>query len=108
MPYVRAALYVDFDNVFSGLFKLDPDVAIQFAEDPGSWLKRLATTLTEGTPRRWLVLRCYLNPAGWLMHHNAAGESGRLFFSRFRPSFVRAGFEVVDCPRLNSTKNGAD
>lgn len=41
MLHVRAALYLDFDNVFGGLLKLDPDVAIQFAENPGSWLTRL-------------------------------------------------------------------
>lgn len=109
MEHVRAALYLDFDNVFSGLFKLDPDVAVQFAEHPGVWLTRLATTarLAEA-PRRWLVLRCYLNPSGWVNHRDAGGEPTRLFFSRFRPSFVRAGFEVIDCPRYSATKNGAD
>jgi hypothetical protein len=109
MEHVRAALYLDFDNVFSGLFKLDPDVAVQFAEHPGIWLTRLATTAQlGGTPRRWLVLRCYLNPSGWVNHRDPAGEPTRLFFSRFRPSFVRAGFEVIDCPRYSATKNGAD
>ena len=108
MRHVRAAIYVDFDNVFGGLFKLDPEAAIQFASDPGSWLARLSTTLTVEAPRRWLVLRCYLNPAGWVTHVDAAGEPARLYFSRFRPAFVRAGFEVIDCPRYNATKNGAD
>jgi hypothetical protein len=109
MEHVRAALYLDFDNVFSGLFKLDPDVAIQFAEHPGVWLRRLASTAQIGeAPRRWLVLRCYLNPAGWVSHRDAGGEPARLYFSRFRPSFVRAGFEVIDCPRYSATKNGAD
>jgi hypothetical protein len=107
MVHVRAAFFLDFDNVFSGLFKLDPEVAVEFATDPGSWLRRLSTTLTEA-PRRWLILRCYLNPAGWVNHRDAAGEPTRLYFSRFRPSFVRAGFEVIDCPRYNATKNGAD
>jgi uncharacterized LabA/DUF88 family protein len=106
--HVRTALYLDFDNVFIGLFKLDPEVAIQFASNPGVWLRRLSTTLTADASRRWLVLRCYLNPAGWVNHRNPAGEPARLHFSRFRPSFVRAGFEVIDCPRYNATKNGAD
>lgn len=106
MRYVRTALYLDFDNVFIGLFKLDPNIAIQFATDPGSWLRRLSTALTADAERRWLVLRCYLNPAGRVNHHHAAGEW--LYFSRFRTAFVRAGFEVIDCPRYNSTKNGAD
>src|SRR5262245_28290942 len=109
MEHVRAALYLDFDNVFSGLFKLDPDVAILFADHPGVWLRRLASTAQIGeSPRRWLVLRCYLNPSGWVNHRDAGGEPTRLFFSRFRPSFVRAGFEVIDCPRYSATKNGAD
>jgi hypothetical protein len=101
------AFFLDFDNVFSGLFKLDPEVAVLFATEPGEWLRRLATTLTDA-PRRWLILRCYLNPAGWVNHRDAAGEPTRLYFSRFRPSFVRAGFEVIDCPRYNATKNAAD
>ncbi|GAA4263125.1 NYN domain-containing protein [Dactylosporangium darangshiense] len=108
MGHVRAAFFLDFDNVFSGLFKLDPEVAVLFATEPGDWLRRLATTLTADAPRRWLILRCYLNPAGWVNHRDAAGEPTRLYFSRFRPSFVRAGFEVIDCPRYNATKNAAD
>nr|BFE61382.1 NYN domain-containing protein [Dactylosporangium thailandense] len=108
MGHVRTAFFLDFDNVFSGLFKLDPEVAVQFASEPGVWLQRLATTLTAEAPRRWLILRCYLNPAGWVNTRDAAGEPNRLYFSRFRPSFVRAGFEVIDCPRYNATKNAAD
>jgi uncharacterized LabA/DUF88 family protein len=105
---VRAALYLDFDNVFSGLLKLDPDVAIQFAENPGSWLTRLSTSLTVDGPRRWLVLRCYMNPAGWVPHPDPEAGVPRLYFSRFRPFFTSAGFEVIDCPRLTHTKNAAD
>ncbi|MEV4465099.1 NYN domain-containing protein [Micromonospora echinofusca] len=108
MNHVRAALYLDFDNVFSGLYKLDPDVAVHFAEDPGGWLRRLATTATTGGTRRWLVLRCYLNPAGWVYRTDPGEEQPRLYYSKFRPSFVRAGFDVIDCPRYNSTKNAAD
>ena len=36
MNYVRTALYLDFDNVFSGLCNLDPQVAVRFASDPGT------------------------------------------------------------------------
>ncbi|MCI4061517.1 NYN domain-containing protein [Micromonospora sp. R77] len=108
MNRVRAALYLDFDNVFSGLYKLDPDVAIHFAEDPGGWLRRLAATATTDGERRWLVLRCYLNPAGWVYRTGPSEEQPRLYFSKFRPFFVRAGFDVIDCPRYSSTKNAAD
>ncbi len=108
MSDVRAALYLDFDNVFSGLYKVDPDVAVRFASEPDGWLRRLSTTLMANAPRRWLILRCYLNPSGWVYHPDPAGEQARLYFSKFRPAFVRAGFEVIDCPRYSGTKNAAD
>ena len=108
MDRVRAALYLDFDNVFSGLLKLDPDAAIGFAQSPDVWLTRLSTSLTVDGSRRWLVLRCYMNPAGWVPHPHPAGDLTRLYFSKFRPFFTGAGFEVIDCPRLTHTKNGAD
>lgn len=108
MLRARTALYLDFDNVFGGLLKLDPDAAVQFAENPAGWLNRLSTALTVDAPRRWLVLRCYMNPAGWVPHPDVRAGAPRLFFSRFRPFFTSAGFEVIDCPRLTHTKNGAD
>jgi len=103
-----AALYLDFDNVFSGLLQLDPQVALQFAEDPGRWVARLKDSLLADRPRRWLVLRCYLNPAGVIRDPRPTAADGRIEFSRFRQAFAREGFEVVDCPRLTETKNGAD
>ncbi|GAA4600370.1 uncharacterized LabA/DUF88 family protein [Actinoplanes octamycinicus] len=108
MARVRAALYLDFDNVFSGLIKQDPDVAIQFAKDPASWLVRLTTSLTVDGPRRWLILRCYMNPGGWVPNPDTGATQQRLYYSQFRPFFVNAGFEVIDCPRLTHTKNAAD
>jgi uncharacterized LabA/DUF88 family protein len=108
MARVRAALYLDFDNVFSGLIKQDPDVAIQFAKDPAAWLVRLTTALTVDGPRRWLILRCYMNPGGWVPNPDTDATQQRLYYSQFRPFFVNAGFEVIDCPRLTHTKNAAD
>ena len=57
--------------------------------------------------------RCYLNPAGWYEPEHGGGlanwvQQPRIYFSRFRPAFVRAGIQVVDCPRLSRLKNGAD
>jgi uncharacterized LabA/DUF88 family protein len=106
MESVRSALYLDFDNVFSALAKLDPKIAMSFAEKPQAWLPRLAHGGHDEPPRRWLVLRCYMNPAGWIPHPDNGGA--RLYFSKFRPHFTNAGFEVIDCPRLSHTKNGAD
>jgi uncharacterized LabA/DUF88 family protein len=109
----RAALYLDFDNVFSALAGLDEAVAWHFANDPGRWLAALAAGLGGDRPRRLLVRRCYLNPAGWIEPEPGGPLASwlgqpRLYFSRFRADFTRAGFEVVDCPRLARLKNGAD
>ena len=105
MTPVRTALYLDFDNVYSGLAKLDPEAAVVFAQNPAVWLDRLTEQLTVDGPRRWLILRCYMNPSGWVPDPSA---QGRQYFSKFRQSLTSAGFEVVDCPRLAHTKNAAD
>ena len=101
--HVRAALFVDFDNIYLGLQREDPNAAEQFATDPGHWLRWLQEKLSldhvgdaSGAPvrRRILFRRCYLNPSQ---------------FGRFRPYFTRSAFEVVDCPPLTSGgKTSAD
>jgi hypothetical protein len=107
MNGVRAALYVDFDNVFGGLLKLDPAAAMAFVDDPASWLQRLSTSLTVDGPRSWRVLRCYLNSAGSVA--DPRGGEHRLLFSGLRSTFLHAGFEVVDCPPFfTGSKNAAD
>ncbi len=113
MDRTRAALFLDFDNVFGGLHQLDPEAALHFAERPEVWLARLAEELLTDGARRWLVLRCYLNPSGSVgpvagSRSDREPTPQRVFFSRFRDAFTRAGFEVVDCPRLTHTKNAAD
>ncbi|WP_448059675.1 NYN domain-containing protein [Cellulomonas hominis] len=93
---LRCALFVDFDNVYIGLRRLDPDAAEAFATDPGHWLEELETgTDPDGEfSRRFLIRACYLNPS---------------VFSRYRPNFTRAGFQVVDCPSLTQQgKSSAD
>lgn len=104
MDHLRSALFLDFDNVFSGLLKLDPTVAMSFAQQPQVWLERLASR--DQQRRRWLVLRCYMNPSGSVP--DPLKPDTRVAFFRFRSAFTDAGFEVVDCPRLSHTKNGAD
>ncbi|MCB4820734.1 NYN domain-containing protein [Roseicella aerolata] len=111
-PPLRAALYIDFDNVFSSLAAIDEWAAWSFATEPGRWLAWLESGADSG-PRRLLVRRCYLNPAGW--HEPEPGgrfaawiQQPRVYYSRFRADFVRAGLQVVDCPRLARLKNGAD
>lgn len=90
---MRSALFVDFDNVFSGLMRLGPDYAEAFARNPSRWLDWLIDSLEapagaeDGAKRRVLVRRCYLNPEP---------------YKRFRIGFSRAGFEIVDCPPMTS------
>jgi NYN domain len=90
---MRSALFVDFDNVFSGLRRLDSAVAERFAQQPLQWLRWLCEALpappasAPDAQRRLLVRRCYLNPQ---------------VYQRYRPAFSRAGFEIVDCPAMTS------
>ena len=93
---LRCALFVDFDNVYLGLQRLDPAAAEAFAGSPAHWLGALESGLDEDGEfsRRFLVRACYLNPSA---------------FSHFRPNFTRAGFSVVDCPSLTQQgKSSAD
>ena len=100
-PALRCAIFVDFDNMVSALREgAGPEVARRFAEAPEQWLGWLG----QGQPRRMLLRRCYMNPAGYL--EDADGV--RRYFSAFRHAFMAAGFEVVDCPRLTRLKNAAD
>jgi hypothetical protein len=90
---MKSALFVDFDNVFTQLRQVSADAADRFARHPTEWIQWLADSLPlpdpheEGEQRRLLVRRCYLNP-NW--------------YQNFRHAFLRAGFEVVDCPPVTS------
>ena len=90
---MRSAVFVDFDNVFSQLRQLQPEAAERFARHPSEWIGWLTTSLPlpqpapEGDARRLLVRRCYLNP-NW--------------YQAYRHAFLRAGFEIVDCPPVTS------
>jgi hypothetical protein len=90
---MRSAVFVDFDNVFSQLRQLQPDAAERFARHPSEWIGWLTKSLplpepaAEGDVRRLLVRRCYLNP-NW--------------YQSYRHAFLRAGFEIVDCPPVTS------
>lgn len=90
---MKSALFVDFDNVYSGLRKMGPEIAERFARQPLEWINWLAGSLAlpdhvaDGARRRLLVRRCYLNPDA---------------YQRYRPSFNRAGFEIIDCPPTTS------
>lgn len=100
---IKSALFVDFDNIYIGLSKTDPQAAERFASDPARWL----AWLEKGLPvrgngkvagpvsRSVLIRRCYPNP-----------DAG---FRRFRSFFTSAAFSVIDCPTLTRTgKNSSD
>jgi hypothetical protein len=96
----RAAVFVDFENVYLGLCASSREAGYRFATQPGRWVDWLENVLGpllvdgEERPRKLLRRVCYLDPAR---------------SSKFRPYFTRAGFRVVDCPALTSMgKNSAD
>jgi hypothetical protein len=96
----RAALFVDFENVYLGLCASSREAGQRFATQPARWLQWMEDVLgpllvdLDEQPRKVLRRICYLDPA----------RSGR-----FRPYFTRAGFRVVDCPALTAMgKNSAD
>ena len=107
MKQIKTALFVDFDNIFRGLYDLDPDMAIAMADDPGQWLERLKKhSLPEGDERNFLVRRVYLNPNGKIEDTIRGDHNGWQYLSRFRPSLIEAGFEVVDCHPLKRELKG--
>ena len=91
---VNTALFVDFDNIYLSLAEQDSDIAGEFATSPDRWLEWLEQHLSthylnadDPGQRRILIRRCYLNPQS---------------FSKYRPYFIRAAFEVIDCPPLTT------
>ena len=96
---LRSAVFVDFDNIFIGLRDdYGEKTANYFATNPNRWLDWMARIpndrVSSDITRRVILRKCYLNPAA---------------FSQFRIDFVRAAFEVVDCPSLTAQgKSSAD
>ncbi len=92
---MKIALFVDFDNVYTGLQKISIEAAERFSRQPLNWLHWLVSAgvvegdqNVSGERRRILVRRCYLNPVA---------------FHRYRRAFHEAGFEIVDCPPMTAT-----
>ena len=104
MNYI-SAIFLDFDNVYSSLFKQSADAAREFATAPAKWLgilKGMQGSESEETSHSFVIRRCYMNPVGRVP---GATQS----FSSFRQAFVRDGWEVIDTPPLtNQGKTSAD
>lgn len=90
---IRAALFVDFDNIYTGLQQQDAYTAEQFATNPERWVSWIEQEMpcsyfgSQAGLRRTLIRRCYLNPSA---------------YRDYRPFFIRSAFEVIDCPPLTS------
>jgi hypothetical protein len=96
---VYSALYVDFDNIYTRLAEQDAELGRAFGAMPHRWVRwvemhALRILYGEGVRRRILKRMCYMNPQ---------------CYQEFRPFFIRAAFQVVDCPPLTQQgKTSAD
>ena len=100
MDRIKAALFIDFDNVFLSLKKDYSDAVAKRFANPSRWLPWLEAGTHAAGPdtfrgeRSLLIRRCYGSPD---------------LMRPFRAYFTRLGFQVVDCPPLTKAgKNSAD
>ena len=112
---ILTAIFVDYDNIYLSLKKRSEEAAKRFAMDAVSWIReiengRLITATNSpmlGRPRRIVVNRCYGNPVPRRNAHDNSTDMTSFPFVRHH--FLRAGFEVVDCPPLTAQlKNSSD
>ena len=112
---ILTVVLVDYDNIYLALRKRSEEAAKRFARDAVSWIREiesgrlLSATNSPGldAPRRIVVNRCYGNP---VPRRNPQDNSTDMTsFPFVRHHFLRAGFEVVDCPPLTAQlKNSSD
>jgi hypothetical protein len=110
-----SAVFVDYDNIYLSLKRKSEDAAKRFAKDATSWLREIETgrliTPTNApfsdTKRRLVMNRCYGNPVPRRNAHDNSTDMNSFPFVRHH--FLRAGFEVIDCPPLTAQlKNSSD
>jgi NYN domain len=110
-----STVFVDYDNIYLSLKRKSEEAAKRFAKDAGLWLAEIASgrliTPTNSpvlsTPRRIVMNRCYGNPVPRRNSHDNSTDMNSFPFVRHH--FLRAGFEVIDCPPLTAQlKNSAD
>src|SRR5262245_30426872 len=110
-----SAVFVDYDNIYLSLKRKSEEAAKRFARDAHVWLREIESgRLITGThdsfsevDRRIVLNRCYGNP---VPRRNAQDNSTDMSsFPFVRHHFLRAGFEIVDCPPLTAQlKNSSD
>jgi NYN domain len=112
---ILSAVFVDYDNIYMSLRRKSEEAAKRFAKDAGAWVREIESgrliTSTNGPmqerPRRIVMNRCYGNP---VPRRNSGDNSTDMnSFPFVRHNFLRAGFEIIDCPPLTQQlKNSAD
>ncbi len=110
-----STVFVDYDNIYLSLKRKSEEAAKRFAKDAGLWIAEIASgrliTPTNGPaldmPRRIVMNRCYGNPVPRRNAHDNSTDMNSFPFVRHH--YLRAGFEVIDCPPLTAQlKNSAD
>jgi hypothetical protein len=110
-----SAVFVDYDNIYLSLKRKSDEAARRFAKDAAAWLRgiesgRLITPTNApfaDIKRRLVMNRCYGNPVPRRNSHDNSTDMNSFPFVRHH--FLRAGFEVVDCPPLTAQlKNSSD
>jgi len=107
-----SALFVDYDNVYLSLRRRSEEAAARFAQAPAHWMEQIVhgrlirrETRAQAQCRRLAINRVYGNP----VPRRAGRENDPNSFIFVRHHFIRAGFEVIDCPPLTAQlKNGSD
>lgn len=112
---ILSAVFVDYDNIYLSLKRRSEDAAKRFAKDANLWLAEIESgrlivptnKLPSTVERRIVLNRCYGNP---VPRRNQSDNSTDMnSFPFVRHHFLRAGFEVVDCPPLTAQlKNSSD
>ncbi len=112
---ILSAVFVDYDNIYLSLKRRSEEAAKRFAKDANLWLAeiesgRLITPtnkLPSNVQRRIVLNRCYGNPVPRRNQNDNSTDMNSFPFVRHH--FLRAGFEVVDCPPLTAQlKNSSD
>jgi uncharacterized LabA/DUF88 family protein len=112
---ILTTVFVDYDNVYLSLKRKNEEAAKRFSKDAALWLKEIASgalMTPTNTPaieaeRRIVISRCYGNPVP--RRNQSDNSTDMSSFPFVRHHFLRAGFEVVDCPPLTAQlKNSAD
>jgi NYN domain len=108
-------VFVDYDNIYLSLKRKSEEAAKRFSKDAGRWIKEIESgglmtpTNNPDAPgqRRIAINRCYGNPVPRRNQNDNSTDMSSFPFVRHH--FLRAGFEVIDCPPLTAQlKNSAD